>query len=136
MCFTIGAPPKGGLRRRIAWKVLHVEPSGRLRSYFVDDCKWIPGKAKRANKGPIRADDKASHGIYVFLSRSEAVKFADDLRAVVVTVRVDPADFLFRSSCHRYATYRRVILDPSAEQARVKAYERAKRLYYTYAAYG
>lgn len=113
MCFVID-PTITKRRAKYAYKV--VERHGKaLRSLFFRTRRdWSEKGVHRASKGPSSVHGngfKAHHGIYVFTSNGAAESACSQTWAVLIRVRVDPADFLHMSKCGTMATYRKVTVE-------------------------
>ena len=128
MCFTVNTKAKRP-RRRTVWKVVKLHVNGSLRSWIARTtlCYNYPGSIikRTPRQAPTSASTFASNrvlaqsGIYVYLSKSDAVErippawSEDAAGSVLLKLEVDPADWLHTSDDGVMATYDKVTVAES-----------------------
>lgn len=128
MCFTVNTKAKRP-RLRTVWKVVKLHVNGALRSeiarttlcynYPGSIIKRTPRQAPTSTSGFASNRVLAQSGIYVYLSKSYAVKRTypawtfDGAGLVLLKLEVDPADWLHTSDDGVMATYDKVTVAES-----------------------
>jgi len=114
MCFQIATKQKKWTQKTV-YKCLNLHEE-KLNGICYVGPRWWANTTIKMNDGNTTMDkigmgDRAWHGIYVYRTKRHARQSGWLGNIVVVSLKVDPKDFLYHDSANGQATYREVYLD-------------------------